>query len=108
MTEVQTSEITLLHYDCVGIDDWKRKWLRRVDSSGTAIGMRPARAKQLDLFKEAYGDESRERALYGRLHRVSPRQRKLLLDIGLLTIISPRLALQPNPIEPAAHAASRN
>jgi hypothetical protein len=85
MTEAQTSQIVLLHYDCVGIDDWKRKWLRRMDSSGTAIGMRPARAKQLYLFKAVYGDESRERALYGRLHKVSPRQRALLLAIGLLT-----------------------
>jgi hypothetical protein len=91
MPEVQTSQIVLLHYDCVGIEDWQRKWLRRMDSSGTAIGMRPARAKQLDLFQKVYGDESRERALYGRLHRVSPRQRELLLEIGLLTVISPRL-----------------
>ena len=88
MPEVQTSQIVLLHYDCIGIDDWRRKWLRRIDASGTAAGMRPARTKQLDLFKQAYGDESKERDLYSRLHKVSEQQKQLLLTLGLLQVIT--------------------
>lgn len=87
MSEVKTQDIILLHYDCIGIEDWKRKWLRRLDSSGTAAGMRSARTRQLDLFKQAHGDESKERDLYGRLHKVSERQKQLLLTLGLMKVI---------------------
>ena len=69
------------------LEDWKRKWLRRLDSSGTAAGMRSARTRQLDLFKQAHGDESKERDLYGRLHKVSERQKQLLLTLGLMKVI---------------------
>jgi hypothetical protein len=96
LTEVHTGRITLLHYDCIGIDDWKRKWLRRIDASGTAAGMRPARTKQLELFKQAFGDEMAERKLYARMHKVSQVQKRLLLELGLLTVIR----LEPDMFEP--------
>jgi hypothetical protein len=88
MPELRTQQITLLHYDCVGIDDWKRKWSRRIDATGTATDMRPARNKQLELFKQAYGDEASERALYSLLHKVSESQKALLMSLGLLTVVS--------------------
>lgn len=87
MPELRTEQIALLHYDCIGIDDWKRKWSRRIDASGTATEMRAARSRQLALFKQAYGNEASERALYSRLHKVSEQQKRLLMSLGLLTVI---------------------
>ena len=94
MPELRTEQIALLHYDCIGIDDWKRKWSRRLDASGTATEMRAARSKQLELFKQAYGNEASERALYARLHKVSEQQKRLLMSLGLLTVVSLDLAMR--------------
>jgi hypothetical protein len=94
MPELRTEQITLLHYDCIGIDDWKRKWSRRIDATGTATEMRSARNKQLELFKQAYGNEASERALYSRLHKVSEHQKALLMTLGLLTVVSLEPALR--------------
>lgn len=87
MPEVKTTDITLLHFDCIGVDDWKRKWSRRRDTSGTATEMRSARSKQLELFERAYGDTAQELALYRRLHTVTEAQKRLLIPLGLLTVI---------------------
>jgi hypothetical protein len=87
LSEVQTPKIVLLHYDCIGIDDWRRKWVRRLDASGTATGMRAARVTQMKLFAQAYGDESAERALYALMHKVTERQKELLLGLDLMTVV---------------------
>jgi hypothetical protein len=87
ITETQTTLVTLLHYDCVGIDAWKTKWRRRIDGSATAVRIRPARQKQLDLFKEAYGNANDEIALYASLHKISKYQQLVLRILGLLTVI---------------------
>ena len=77
----------LLHYDCMGIDDWKMKWARRLQAGGMAVQMRPARVKQFELFKQAYGDDLQERRLYSRLHKLSEPQKQLLLQCGLLSVV---------------------
>jgi hypothetical protein len=87
LPERQSSEITLLHYDCIGLEDWKRKWERRLDGSGTADGMRPGRLRQLELFKRAYGKPAQERELYARLHMVSESQRERLIELGVMSAI---------------------
>ena len=87
LPESASQKITLLHFDCVGLEDWKSKWKRRLDGSGTAAGMRPARARQLELFKQAHGDPAAERAIYARLHMVNEAQRQRLLALGLLSEI---------------------
>ena len=79
--------MSLLHYDCVGIDAWKTKWGRRVDGSATAVRIRPNRQKQLDLFKEAYGKENAEIELYSRLHKISKYQQLILRIFGLLIVV---------------------
>jgi hypothetical protein len=87
LAERQSGEITLLHYDCIGLEDWKRKWERRLDGSGTADGMRPGRLRQLELFKHAYGKPAQERELYARLHMASVSQRDRLVGLGVMSVI---------------------
>lgn len=88
LPECTSEQITLLHYDCVGFDDWRSKWERRLDGSGTAAWMRPARARQLELFKAAYGKPTEERELYARLYIVGDAQRRQLIELGLMSVIS--------------------
>ncbi len=87
ITESKTTLVSLLHYDCVGIDAWNTKWRRRIDGSATAVRIRPNRKKQLELFKEAFGKENEEILLYSRLHKISRYQRFILRIFGLLKVI---------------------
>ena len=80
-----TKAIELLHYDCVGIDNWKLKWDRRLDGSGKAIDMRANREKQFLLYSKAKADgENQLSLLYKRMHLLPIRERVLLYIIGLL------------------------
>jgi hypothetical protein len=85
---VKTNEIILLHFDGVGIDDWKTKWTRRLDHSGRAARMGPHRVKQLELFRRAYGNTANEMALYSKLYKLSDHQKNVLLQHGLLSMIA--------------------
>jgi glycosyltransferase involved in cell wall biosynthesis len=88
MAEVGTARITLLHYDCVGIDAWKRKWINRLNQPGVETSVRPNRLKQFELFKKAYGNAAEELALFSRLHKISDHDKRVLVQYGLLTVIT--------------------
>jgi hypothetical protein len=80
-----TKQIELLHYDCIGIKNWKSKWNRRLDGSGTAINMRNNRVSQLTLYEEANKNgEEAARNLYKRMHLLTTWERFVLTGLGML------------------------
>ena len=88
LEECATSGIVLLHYDCVGFDDWLRKWNARADATGAAARMRPNRVRQFTLFKRARGNVQLQRNLFSRIHRLNnPYQRFVLHALGLLSTV---------------------
>jgi hypothetical protein len=87
MAVAETKEITLLHYDCVGLDDWKEKWTTRLGQPGSVERLRPNRVRQVELFKQACGNPAAESRLYSRLHMTPDRQKDILKQHGLLTVI---------------------
>jgi hypothetical protein len=89
-----TNSIELLHYDCIGLPNWKMKWDRRLDGSGRATQMRANRQSQLSLYREAkFSGERQLSLLYRRLYFISTRERLILYSIGLLKRINLRRAL---------------
>lgn len=81
--------IQLLHYDCVGLVEWKRKWDGRIDGSSLALGMRPNRQRQMALYKEAKAKgECALVMLFNEMHNiVSWRDRLVLRALGMTKII---------------------
>jgi hypothetical protein len=88
MAVIETDLITLLHYDCVGIEDWRNKWISRLDKPEIMARLRPHRVRQQELFKKAYGNAAAELELYSRLHKISEHQKSVLMQHGLLTVIT--------------------
>lgn len=83
-----TNLIQLLHYDCVGIEDWKRKWDSRLDGSARASHLSNKRKKQLLLYKKAKEEgEEQLTVLYRRLHTIGKRERSILYLLRMLTPI---------------------
>ncbi len=81
----ETKYIELLHFDCVGIENWKLKWDRRLDGSGKATNMRDNRRKQLLLYKkERNSDPDKLRSLYKRLYFIPKHEQLLLYVFGML------------------------
>ncbi len=85
----RTSKIRLLHYDCVGFDDWNSKWGRRLDGSGRATDMRTNRDKQFQEYIQARdkGDEELRRT-YRRLQVIPKRERPILFLLGMLKTVT--------------------
>lgn len=82
----KTRQIKLLHYDCVGVDAWKSKWISRIDGSVTCMG--DNRQRQLDVFAEAYSDnEEAMLKLYKRLYFVPKYEQIILRLLNMLTTI---------------------
>ena len=88
MAEVETDRITLLHYDCVGIDAWKTKWAKRLHDPPEGTHRRPNRQRQLELFEKAYGKPADELALYSRPHKILEHDKRVLMQHGLLTRVT--------------------
>jgi hypothetical protein len=88
IAEVETNRIVLLHFDCIGIADWKTKWARRLDHPGAVERLRSNRRRQMELFRHVYGNAAAELALYSRLHKIPERQKSLLMQHGLLSVVT--------------------
>jgi len=84
-----TRAIRLLHYDCVGFDNWRTKWSRRLDGTGYASQIRPHRAEQFRLFREAFEQGEEELlCLYERLYLIPWSEKLVLRALGLLKTIT--------------------
>ena len=84
----RTSAIKLLHYDCIGIDDWRKKWSRRLDGTTIFTEMSENRKRQLELFAEALAEGNNQiLALYKRLYFIPKYERRILQALGMLTEI---------------------
>ncbi len=95
-----TSEIALLHYDCVGFDSWNTKWSRRLDGSGIARDMRNNRVKQYQAYIQAKQKNNKELSdLYKHLHIIPKREKATLFFLGMLT----RVVLDQSLFAPPQH-----
>lgn len=83
---VTTDAIKLLHFDCVTINEWKMKWDRRLDGTGTALQMRDNRKKQMLLYQSAKdAGEISLSLLFNQMHNIRRRERPVLYILGMLT-----------------------
>ena len=80
---VKQSAIPLAHYDCVGFEDWQRKWEWRLDRSGYATELRDARLQQMQAYYIAKTLGHLEE-LYQRLYFIPARERRILSVMGML------------------------
>lgn len=80
--------IQLLHFDCVDIDSWKKKWDWRIDGSGFAPKLGKHRKKQQSLYKKnkELGDEQL-RSLFRKLHGIRKREQFILRLLGMLQTV---------------------
>lgn len=79
-------EVKLLHFDNMGFEAWKEKWIVRTVLGASSCGMRDHRGYQLEEFKKAYDKKDMKmlRELYQRLYPASGFQRYVLSRLGLL------------------------
>jgi len=89
ITVVATDLISLLHFDCVGFDDWYSKWKGRADGISVMEGMRDIRKMQLDLFKESYA-KGKNALLesFIKLHVIPKNEMAILGSLGMLKKIN--------------------
>lgn len=76
----------LLHYFCCNYDDWKRKWIWRIDGSGRAKDMQPRENKYLEEFRKVYNqkDENKLREFYKKQYFISDIKKRLYTALGIL------------------------
>jgi hypothetical protein len=93
-----TSDINLLHFDCVGFESWNTKWSRRFDGSCKSLTMRPNRVKQLQAYIQAkqLGGKALS-SLYKRFHIIPIREKVILFLLGMLTRVKLDQSLFDNP-----------
>jgi len=85
VVEELTRQIMLLHYDCVGIDSWKTKWLGRMNVSAVK-GLGSNRKRQLELFAKALHQDNTElRGLYRQVYLI-PKYEQMIL--GMLNMLA--------------------
>ena len=83
-----TNDIRLLHFDCVGFDNWQAKWENRLDGSGKATRMRNNRKEQLSLYERARIEGKNQLInLYRRLYFIPDYERRVLYCLGMLSFI---------------------
>lgn len=81
-----TNTVRLLHFDCVGFDNWNTKWKRRTDGTCNSQTMRPNRLRQRQEHIQAEKTGCRSLLkLYKRLHMVSAYEKSILFMLGMLT-----------------------
>ncbi|MFA5061449.1 MAG: glycosyltransferase family 2 protein [Candidatus Pacearchaeota archaeon] len=76
----------LLHYFCYNYEDWKRKWVWRLDGTGKAKEMQPRENEYLERFKEVYNlnDEGKLINFYKKQFFVSEAKKKIFLKLKIL------------------------
>lgn len=81
----RVNDIKLLHFDCIGIDNWRQKWERRIDGSGRAVEMRDNRQAQMEYYIEAKeaGSDTLKKA-YLNMYGIPKYQQLVLMMLGLL------------------------
>ena len=87
VVEKTTTQVKLLHYDCVGIDSWKSKWLGRMNVSAVK-GLRGRRKTQLDLFASAIRNDGEDlRRLYRQVYLIPKYEQAILRGLNMLTVV---------------------
>ncbi len=83
-----TDQLLLLHYGCIGIEEWMRKWEWRADGTAVSPGISDNRRKQFEYYLDARraGDLALRKA-YRRLYHLSRYQRFVLRLLGMTTTI---------------------
>ncbi len=89
LTIERPNDLILLHFDCVGYDNWHQKWNNILQSYGPVPNPHhpPFRQKQFMLFcgaAEKGGDEA-IRELYLELHTIPEKEKRVLRMLGLMT-----------------------
>jgi hypothetical protein len=84
--EERTNKIILLHFDCVGVAAWAKKWSMRIDSSGPS-NMRKNRREQMSMFAGGRAVPETVREDYDRLYVVTPQQTEAALRRGIMKTI---------------------
>jgi len=93
-----TRDIGLLHFDCVGFENWNMKWSKRFDHSCNSVTMRPNRVKQLEAYIQAKQKGPKAlSSLYKRFHVVSGREKMTLFLLGMLTRVKLDQSLFESP-----------
>lgn len=95
-----SKSIQLLHFDCVGIDDWMSKWDARINLPQEGFGMRNNRAQQLSLYiKAKSGGRNDLSVLFRRMHCIPKREKIILYLLGMLKVVSFDHGLFKAPVE---------
>ena len=76
----------LLHFDCCTFEDWKLKWMRRINGTATVSQIREERVWQLNDFLAAYRTNSEAQLLlaYQRQCIFPTYEKIVLVSLGLL------------------------
>jgi hypothetical protein len=103
----QTSKIELLHYDCIGIENWSQKWEQRTSGSVVSRRMKKNRRMQVDAYLQAKkrGPDALA-ALYNSMFVIPPREMKILNRLGMVK----RIELDPalfREVEPGKRSKQR-
>lgn len=79
------NDIYLLHFDCIGLNDWQNKWNRRLDGSGKALEMRENRSKQMQQYSQAreIGSEALKK-LYKSMYFIPYYEKFILSQLNML------------------------
>jgi len=101
-----TNRAAVLHFDAYDFDAWHRKWEFRLDGTGRATALRPARRASKAEFDKAHalGDATQLEHLYRRWHMISSWESRVLRSLGLLRTIriDPALFATPDRSGPEA------
>ncbi|MEJ2367739.1 MAG: glycosyltransferase family 2 protein [Acidobacteriota bacterium] len=85
LTVTDTKKIQLLHYDCIGFEDWKSKWDKRLGDTGMPPLMRESRRQQMRSYEAERRKGGQGLALlYDRLYHIPAREKMVLKVLGML------------------------
>jgi hypothetical protein len=88
VVEERTRRIQLLHFDCVGLENWRNKWENRAHPANVATEMRTNRIQQFQDYLRARDEgEQAVTALYDRVQTIPEREKVILSSLGMLTRI---------------------
>ncbi len=85
---ITSKKIILLHYDCVGINNWRIKWDARVITQGKANNMRTNRIQQYKEYESAQQlGENAQKKLFTRMHCINNYEKLILFMLRMLRVI---------------------
>ena len=88
ITPQHTTDVQLLHYDCIDIVDWKGKWDSRLRHSNHAMGLGKNRQSQREEYENAKQTSDKALSkLYKRMHMLHKREIVQLFLLRMLTFI---------------------